>query len=388
MHVSSDPPSSSPAEGQPAPPRVSALRLLGILRWWLPLTLCATALLVEWTEHVVFEGEPVTPYFLGEVFVFALVGPVAVWFTLTWVAGLVAAYQATSAALHEVNQGLETSVAERTRHLEETTLQLEAANAHLARANEDLREIDRMKSEFVSLVSHQLRAPLTNINGALELVSQDAHTLPAHSQRTLRILAQESQRLSRLIQTILDLSRLEAGRLRLHLGPVALEPLLARTCASTLAPEVGRSWQLEAGPGLPPAWADEQLLEEVVRNLLENAARYSPADRPIGVAVELADEALQVSVIDHGPGVPVEEQSNIFRSFRRVGEVDSTVAGYGLGLYFADRLIRAMHGTIGVDSPLRPDGPEPGSRFWFRVPIARGTPDEEDDASWRAAGAT
>ena len=211
-----------------------------------------------------------------------------------------------------------------------------------------------MKSEFVSLVSHQLRAPLTNINGALELVAQDAEALPPSSQRTLQILGEESHRLSRLIQTILDVSRLEAGRLQLHLGPVALEPLLARTASSTLDPEPRRAWLLHATAGLPPAWADELLLEEVVRNLIENAARYWPSEEPIELAAAQVGDALEVSVTDHGPGVPPEEQEHIFESFHRVGEVETAVPGYGLGLYFAERLIRAQHGTIGVESPLGP----------------------------------
>ena len=365
----------------PRPPPTSAVRLLGLLRWWLPIALCVIGLYAEWSEHIAAEHEPITPYFIGEVLIFSIAGPVAVWFTLTWVARLVAEYQATATALAEVNRGLETMVADRTGHLQAATEQLETANADLERANRELRQLDRMKSEFVSLVSHQLRAPLTNIIGALELVAQDATALPPSSQRTLQILGQESHRLSRLIQTILDVSRLEAGRLQLHLGPVALEPLLARTAASTLDREPHRAWLLQATAGLPPAWADELLLEEVVRNLIENAARYWPSSEPIELAASTVGDVLEVSVTDHGPGVPADEQERIFESFHRVGEIETAVSGYGLGLYFAERLIHAQHGTIGVESPLaRPAGN--GSRFWFRVPIARGGPDEEDDASW------
>jgi signal transduction histidine kinase len=381
--VSSSSPNPQPVQ-VPQPPPASAVRLLGWLRWSLPLTLCAIAVGVEWAEHVA-EDEPITPYFAAEVLIFSVLGPVAVWFTLSWVAQLVAAYQATAARLEEVNRGLETIVADRTSHLQAATRQLEVANRDLEHANQELRQLDRMKSEFVSLVSHQLRAPLTNITGALELVAQDAQLLPPSSQRTLQILGTESLRLSRLIQSILDVSRIEAGRLQLHLGPVALEPLLARTTASTLDGEHGRTWHLDAGPGLPPAWADEVLLEEVVRNLLENAARYSPASAPIDVAARLVDGALEVTVTDRGPGVPADEQARIFESFHRVGDVETSVTGYGLGLYFADRLIRAQHGSIGVTSPVGAADP-PGASFWFRVPIAGGAPDEDDDVPWSESG--
>jgi signal transduction histidine kinase len=356
------------------------VRVLGILRWSLPLALAAIALFVEWAEHLA-EDEPISPYFLGELVIFAVVGPTAVWFTLGWVIRLVAAYQVTDEALRDTNSDLETIVEERTQHLRETTAQLEATNQDLAHANQELRQLDRMKSEFVSLVSHQLRAPLTTVNGALELVAQDAGSLPPSSQRTLRILVQETERLSRLIQTILDVSRLEAGRVKLHLGPVALEPLLAKVATETLGPRAER-WHLEAASDAPPAWADEQLLAEVVRNLLQNADRYSPSDQPIDIQVDADADQLEVRVADHGPGVPPHEQARIFHSFHRVGDVDRDVAGYGLGLYFAERLIRAQHGTIGVESPLRHDGPDRGSCFWFRLPVAQGGPDEDDDAPW------
>ncbi len=357
------------------------MRVLGLLRWSLPLALMAIALFVEWAEHLA-ENEPISPYFLGELLIFAALGPIAVWFTLGWVTRLVAAYQVTDEALRDANRDLESIVAERTLHLREASVQLGAANADLARANQELRQLDRMKSEFVSLVSHQLRAPLTTVNGALELVAQDADALPPASQRTLRILVEETERLSRLIQTILDVSRLEAGRLPLHLGPVALEPLLAHVATEALGAGPER-WHVEAETDAPPAWADEQLLAEVVRNLLENAARYSPPGQSIDIRVAAVHgDQLEVRVADHGPGVPPHEQARIFESFHRVGDVDTEVAGYGLGLYFAERLIRAQHGTIGVESPLRPSSVDPGSCFWFRLPIAQGGPDEDDDAPW------
>ena len=364
----------------PLPPPSSATRLLGVVRWVLPLGLAAIAVSFEWSEHFAEGGEPVTPGFLGEIGLFALAGPVAVALTLHWVTHLVTAYQATSAALEATNRGLEESIAERTSHLRAATDQLAAANDELARANAELRQLDRLKSEFVSLVSHQLRAPLTNINGALEIVAQDAHLLPPASQRTVQILAVESQRLSRLIQTILDVSRLEAGRLIPRLGPVAIEPLLGRTCASALEGEPGRPLTIVVPPALPPAWADEVLLEEVVRNLLENAIHYSPPGSPIRVSARLCDGMISIEVLDHGPGVPPEEHDKIFRSFHRVGDDETTVKGYGLGLYFADKLVRAQQGTISVQSPVWDDGHAPGARFAFAVPIAGDEPDETSEA--------
>jgi signal transduction histidine kinase len=360
-------------------PRPGALRLLDIVRWVLPLVLAAVAWVFEWTEHLTAEHEPLTPGFYGEVLLFGVIGPVVVAIVLTWVRRLVVTLQATTSALEAVNRDLETIVAERTANLQAATGELADRNRQLARANEELRELDRMKSDFVSLVSHQLRAPLTNINGALELVSQDAELLPAASQRTLRILAEEGHRLSHMIETILDVSRLEAGQLTPSPGPVALEPLLARVCASVVANEADRrDWKLEVTPELPPVWADETLLEEIVRSLVENAVRYSRPGQPIDVSARRAPGSVTISVADRGPGIPAEKQRDIFRSFFRLDQSESAPGGYGLGLYFADKLVRAQGGEILVESPIWPDRVSPGTRFLFTLPVVEEVPSEDE----------
>lgn len=355
----------------PQPPPASADRWLGLVRWLLPLGLAVIAVVIEWSEHIATEEESITPAFLGEVALFALVGPVAVALTLRWVARIIAGYRATAAALESMNRSLEVKVVERTRHLEEAT-------GKLAEANANLRQLDRMKSEFVSLVSHQLRAPLTNINGALEIVGQDAALLPPASRRTLQILTLESQRLSRLIQTILDVSRIESGRLTLRLGAVAIEPLLARLCAATLEAAPGRTLSLDVPVALPPAWADEVLVEEVVRNIVENAIHYTPLNAPISVSAHARSERIEIAVTDHGPGVPAPERDQIFGSFYRLGDTETTTTGYGLGLYFADKLVRAQQGDIAVESPVWPEALQPGARFIVTLPIAAPDPDDPD----------
>jgi signal transduction histidine kinase len=353
----------------------AGLRLLRIIRWLLPLGLAAVALLFELNEHVAEGASEIEPWFFAEIVLFAVAGPVAVFVTLRWVERLATAYRETSAELATMNRDLETRIEERTAHLAEASEQLQAANAELARANEELRQLDRLKSEFVSLVSHQLRAPLTNINGALEIVSQDADSLPADTQRTLRILVHEGQRLSWLIGTILDVSRIEAGRLQPRFGPVAVGPLLAEACAATLAAEPGQPHQLLVAESLPPVWADETLLGEVVRNLIENAMRYSAADTSVEVRAQLVEGGVEIAVSDHGEGVPLGEQERIFGSFHRASNDEGSVKGSGLGLYFADRLVRAMSGSIRVESPIWPSDDAPGTRFSVIVPIAEDDPE-------------
>ena len=364
-----------------AVPPASAARILDIVKWVLPLGLTAIAVFFEWNEHIAREHEAITPSFLGEIFLFAMIGPVAVFITLAWVTRLLRGYARTSDELATVNRDLEEKFTERTQHLEETTAQLAAANTELAAANADLRQLDRLKSEFVSLVSHQLRAPLTNIRGALEIVGGDADLLPPPSRRTLEILTLESERLSGLIMTILDVSRIEAGRLAPRLGLVAIEPLLARACSATLGTDGSRPWTLTVDDGLPPAWTDEMLVEEIARNLLDNADDYSAQESPVDVVATLEHDSIRISVTDHGPGVPPEEQDLIFESFHRVGDEDTTVRGYGLGLYFADRLVRAMGGAIEVESPVHADPSQPGSRFIVTLPVADDTTTGIDDAA-------
>jgi len=359
------------------PPPAVAVRWLRVIRWVLPIFLASVAFAFEVNEHLLQDESELSPALVGEVLIFAMLGPVVIAFTLGWVSRLVAGYQATATALVEVNRGLEEKVAERTRNLEAAGRDLASANADLSSANDELRQLDRLKSEFVSLVSHQLRAPLTNINGALELVADDAALLPASSRRTLEILTSESARLSHLIQTILDVSRIESGRLTPRMGAVAVEPLLTRTCQSTMAAQPARPWSIDVAPALPPAWADEILLEEVVRNLLENALRYAPADRPVEVTSVVTDGAVEITVADHGPGIPVAEQAKIFRSFHRLDADDSSATGYGLGLYFADRLIHAQGGTIRVESPIHDDPSGPGSRFVIRLALAGEEPEAD-----------
>jgi two-component system sensor histidine kinase KdpD len=120
------------------------------------------------------------------------------------------------------------------------------------------------------------------------------------------------------------------------------------------------------------------LVEEVVRNLLANALHYSRPGTPIDVVASLEETSIRVAVADHGPGVPPEEQDQIFRSFHRLGDAETTTKGYGLGLYFADKLIGALGGAITVESPVWADEGEPGARFTFTLPIAAAEPDDAD----------
>lgn len=360
-------------------PPASAARLLRTVRWALPIALFVFAVFIEWNEHVRIEGEAIIATLDPEVGLFGLIGPTVVFLTLTWVVRILDGYVRTADALAEVNRDLEVKIDQRTQHLTLATTQLAEANHELADANQELRQLDQLKSEFVSLVSHQLRAPLTNIRGALEIVAGSEEPLPAATRRPLEILGQEADHLTGLVTKILDVSRLEAGHLSVSPGPVAVEPLLARACGASLASDPGRQWSLLVQPGLPPAWADEALLEEVVLNLLHNAVVHGGASGSIDVRATSVDGEVRVTVEDHGPGVPLAEQERIFQSFHRLGGRDTTTHGYGLGLYFADKLVEAMGGHIAVTSPIHQDPAAPGTRFTFTLAVAPDAPPGDDD---------
>lgn len=335
---------------------------LNVLQWAVPLFLAVTAITFEFAEHSLEGDLNFDLAFMSEVIIFGLMGPAIIAIIIAWMRELVKAERQASQEIQQLNRNLE-------RKVEERTAELAARNHELAQANRELQQLDEMKSEFVSLVSHELRAPLTILNGGLELALQSADSLPAQAQRILVSMIGESQRLTQLVQRILDISRLEAGKLEINLGPVAVRPLVEGAAEVILASKNRRvEWKFTEN--LPPAWADEIHLEEIVRNLMRNAEKYSPPDSVIYLCACHEGEQVRISVRDHGPGVPQEYQQYIFERFGRAQSGESAPPGWGLGLYFARKLIEAQGGSIGVNSPIWNDANAPGAEFYLLVPVA------------------
>ncbi len=332
------------------------------LQWVVPLFLAVTALTFEFVEHGLEDKLRFDLAFTSEVIIFGFMGPAIIAFIIAWMRELVNAEMKAVEEIHALNRELENKVAERTAALEQR-------NEELARANRELQTLDEMKSEFVSLVSHELRAPLTTLNGGLEVALQHADTLPQAARRTLETMVGESARLTSLVQTILDVSRLEAGKLEINPGPVAVRPLMEKAAEVTLIPR-SRPIEWKFDPALPPVWADEIHLEEIVRNLMRNAEKYSPPESVIHLCACLEGERVRISVKDHGMGVPQEYLSYIFERFGRAPNGESAPPGWGLGLYFARKLIEAQDGSIGVNSPIWQDAEAPGAEFYLLVPVA------------------
>jgi signal transduction histidine kinase len=229
-----------------------------------------------------------------------------------------------------------------------------------------LREFDRLKDEFIAIVSHELRTPLTSVYGA-------AMTLEKHQlddkRRTelLEIISTEAARLSRLLDDILWVSRLDSGRVRPHVTAVAPLPLTEDVVEATRThlPH-GLSLELLHDPPLPAVAADSDKLRQVLVNLIENAVKYSREGR-IQVRIGSHYGTVRFSVRDEGPGIPPGQQERIFEKFYRLDpHMTRGVGGTGLGLYICRELVDAMNGDIWVESSLGE-----GSTFSFELPVAK-----------------
>jgi PAS domain S-box-containing protein len=242
-------------------------------------------------------------------------------------------------ALEDLNSRLEAKVDEETRNLSE-------AYMRLAAQHEALRTLDQLKSEFVSLVSHELRAPLTNVSGGIELVLSSQDNLPDRTRRTLKLVQSEIQRLTNFVETILDLSALEAGRLRLDSGPVDVRQVGVAVAQLVEGRPEGARLRLNFPKRLPLAQADERALTSVLFHLVDNALKYAP-EGEVSVEARRVDGRLEVWVRDHGPGMPENMLAAVFDKFERVNDADNrSIYGHGLGLYIARRLLIAQGGDI------------------------------------------
>jgi signal transduction histidine kinase len=339
---------------------------LDVLQWALPIFLAVMAIIFELVEH---KNELDDPYFIGELIIFGVMGPIIIRGILVWMHGLVDAQKKANAEILVLNRDLEQKVNER-------TVALEQRNSELDRANTELRDLDEMKSDFVAMVSHELRAPLTALNGGLELALQSSESLSPRSRAVLEIMSDESRRLTDFVQTILDVSRLEAGKLAITLGPVAVRPLVEQASVIVLSSSQRKvEWNIK--PDLPPIWGDETYLEQTIRNLIANADKYSPADKSIQLCADLEGDKVRISVKDHGPGIPADMGERVFSRFGRLQSKESSPSGWGLGLYLGRKLIEAQKGEIGFVSPIwRGNGGSLGTEFYILMPIAQAPEDD------------
>ncbi|MFT3819153.1 MAG: sensor histidine kinase [Rubrivivax sp.] len=248
--------------------------------------------------------------------------------------------------------------------------------SELRHVNEQLKSLDRLKDDFMSSVTHELRTPLTSIRALAELMQDDPQMDEAQRAQFLAIIVGEAERLSRLVNQVLDLAKIEAGHAEWHSAEVDLRALLqhAAQAVGELFRERGAQLQLQLPDGpLKTLRADPDRLLQVVLNLLSNAAKFVPAGAG-RVQLTLSSDAggVHVTVHDNGPGVPPAQQQLVFEKFRQGGDADHRPQGTGLGLPISRQIVEHFGGRLWLQSE-----PGQGACFGFDLPWQHGARNEE-----------
>ena len=255
------------------------------------------------------------------------------------------------------------------RALERKSRELQEATTELREANERLQELDHLKDDFVSTVTHELRTPLTSIRAFSEILIDNPDLEIEEQQRFLRPIVDETERLTRLINQVLDLARLEAGAAEWQVGPVDLREVVAASTSATaqLFRDHEVTLDVHLPETLPPVTADSDRVVQVLLNLLGNAVKFAdPAQGRVEIGVSTGPDRVLVEVRDNGPGVPEGDREAIFDKFRQGGDTHrERPAGSGLGLPISREIIDQLGGRLWVA-----DGDGPGATFCFTLPMA------------------
>jgi PAS domain S-box-containing protein len=230
-------------------------------------------------------------------------------------------------------------------------------------------EVDRMKSEFISTVSHELRTPLTSIRGALGLLEANVLS-PDEATETIQIARKNTERLVRLINDMLDLEKIEAGKLELRRGPISIAEVCDEALAGVRASaqDAAVTLALSVPTDLAPLIGDRDRLVQVLTNLVSNAIKFSPRGARVEIRAEApARDRVRISVVDEGPGIAAAQLHKLFGKFQQLDSSDTrTMGGTGLGLAISKAIVEEHDGTIGVES-----SPGSGCTFWFELPRPR-----------------
>jgi two-component system sensor histidine kinase KdpD len=232
-----------------------------------------------------------------------------------------------------------------------------------AQAAKPIAAADRMRTALLAAVSHDLRTPLASAKAAVtSLRSADVHWGAEDHDELLATADESLDRLTHLVDNLLDMSRLQAGALSLFPRPAGLDEIVSRAL-DNLDP-AGRVITVDIPESLPEISVDPAILERVIVNLTENALRYSPADRPPLLTASALGDRVELRVVDRGPGIPEKDRDRMFVPFQRLGDTDNTT-GVGLGLALSRGLTEAMGGTLTAD-----DTPGGGLTMTVSLPVA------------------
>ncbi|MGI4739661.1 MAG: ATP-binding protein [Janthinobacterium lividum] len=278
--------------------------------------------------------------------------------------------QDKQALLAQQNETLERQVAQRTHQLQRSLTDLQASQQQLAAQAVRLGELDVAKNQFFANVSHELRTPLTLVLGPLDsLLTDPAQPLPAPLRPSVVLAHRQTRRLQALVDRILDLTKLQAGRLEIFATPTLVGPFLRRVVAQFDSLAAERGVALQGPDHLPPALQlllDADKVEQILTNLLSNALKHTPAGGRVHLTAELPaaepPHALTLTVRDTGPGIAADEQVRVFERFYQSPHLP-TLGGTGLGLALSRELASLLGGTLTLDST-----PGQGAGFTLRLP--------------------
>jgi len=243
------------------------------------------------------------------------------------------------------------------------------------------KKAEQIKEEFISLVSHEMKTPLTVMLGGLHTLLHDGGNLPEEDRAALlRDAYLETESLADIVENLLELSRAQANRIVLRSESVVLEELLHEAVGKAMLQHGTRRVSIEVPPGMPVVKADKTRLERILHNLLDNAFKYSPQQSAVRVFAINNGEELTVGVSDQGQGMCREDQAKLFQPFERLGQDTAGKSGTGIGLVVCKRLVQAHGGRIWIESE-----PGKGSTFYFSLPVKQETPGLQRDRD-NAAG--
>ena len=239
-----------------------------------------------------------------------------------------------------------------------------------------LRELERMRAEFLGMVSHELRAPLTSIKGSAATVLRASRLFgPAEVAQFFRIIDEQADRMDSLIGDLLDAGRIDTGTLSVAPEPSDVAVLVDQARGTFISGGGRHTVRIDLPPDLPRVMADRQRLVQVLNNLLANAARHSPQSAPIRIAAEREGLDVAVSVADEGRGIAPDQLGQLFRKYTTAGDRESGL-GSGLGLAICKGLVEAQGGRIRAES----GGVGFGARFTFTIPVAEAASDSPAQA--------
>jgi signal transduction histidine kinase len=231
---------------------------------------------------------------------------------------------------------------------------------------EELRRLSALRADFVSLVSHELRSPMAAVIGAARTLQERWRSLsPDQREAFLALIGDETNRLAALIGDVLDTSRIEAGTFNYRFSDIDLSALVADVVGTAAVGQDEVHVRADVPEVLPPVRGDAERLRQVLTNLVDNAVKYSPAGDEVAVRARRENGRVLIEVIDHGPGIPYDQQRLIFEKFGRADVAGGSKPGTGLGLFIARSIAEAHGGTLDVRSG------HTGSTFTLALPLRR-----------------